>query len=180
VTAFLLDILCIFISHLPPTHSHLTALAFPYTGAWSPHRPSPPIDAKERHPLLHMRLEPQVPPCVLFAWWFSPWELWEVWMVDIIVLPMGLQTPSTPSVLSLTPPLGSPCSVQWLAMSIGLCNCQPLAQALRRQLYQASVSKHLFASTIVFGFGVCIWDGSQGDTVSGWPFLLYLLHIFSP
>jgi hypothetical protein len=25
-----------------------------------------------------MRLEPWVPPCVLFGWWFSPWELWGV------------------------------------------------------------------------------------------------------
>ena len=23
-----------------------------------------------------MQLEPLVPPCVLFGWWFSPWELW--------------------------------------------------------------------------------------------------------
>ena len=33
------------------------------------------------------------------------------WLVDIIVLPMGLQTLSAPSVLSLIPPLGSPCLV---------------------------------------------------------------------
>jgi hypothetical protein len=29
----------------------------------------------------------------------------EVWLVDIVFLRMGLQTPSSPSVLSLTPPL---------------------------------------------------------------------------
>ena len=29
-------------------------------------RSSPPID------VLHMQLEPWVPPCVLFGWWFSP------------------------------------------------------------------------------------------------------------
>jgi hypothetical protein len=23
-----------------------------------------------------MQLEPWVPPCVFFGWWFSPWELW--------------------------------------------------------------------------------------------------------
>jgi hypothetical protein len=43
-----------------------------------------------------------------------------VWLVDIVVPPMRLQTPSAPSVLSLTPPLGTPCSVQWLAASIQL------------------------------------------------------------
>ena len=40
-----------------------------------------------------MRLEPRVAPCVLFGWWFSPWVLSRVWLVDIFVLPMGLQTP---------------------------------------------------------------------------------------
>jgi hypothetical protein len=44
-----------------------------------------------------MRLEPWVPPCVLLGWWFIPWELWGYWLVDIIVLPMGLQTPSVNS-----------------------------------------------------------------------------------
>jgi hypothetical protein len=36
------------------------------------------------------------------------------------------------------------------------------AEPLRRQLYQAPVSKHFLASTIVSGFGVCIWDGFPG------------------
>ena len=41
-------------------------------------------------------------------------------MVNNVVLPMELQTPSVPSVLSLTPPLGFPCSVQWLDMTLHL------------------------------------------------------------
>ena len=56
----------------------------------------------------------------LFGWWFSPWELWGYWLVHIVVPPMGLQNPSAPWVLSLAPPLGSLCSVQWLAESIHL------------------------------------------------------------
>ena len=40
-----------------------------------------------------------------------------VWLVDTVVLSMGLQTPSAPSVLPLTLPLLYPCSVQWLAVS---------------------------------------------------------------
>jgi hypothetical protein len=36
----------------------------------------PPIDALQGHPLLHMQLEPWVPPCVLLGWQFSLWELW--------------------------------------------------------------------------------------------------------
>ena len=88
-------------------------------------------------------------------------------MVDIVVLPMGFQTLSAPSVLSLTPPLGALCSVQWLATSVHLCIYKALAGPLRRQLYQASVSKHFLVSTIVSGFGDCIWNGSPDGTVSG-------------
>ena len=98
-------------------------------------------------------------------------------MVEIFALSMGLQTSSDPSVLSLTPPFGTPCSVQWLAVSLCLCICQALAEPLRRQLYQARDSKHL-ASTIVSGFGDCIWDESTGGAVSGWSFFLSLLHTF--
>jgi hypothetical protein len=77
-------------------------------------------------------------------------------LVDIVVLPMGLQTPSAPPVLSLTPPLGTPCSVQWPAVSIHFGICQVLAEPLRRQLYQVPVSKNFLAFTIVSEFGVCI------------------------
>jgi hypothetical protein len=88
-------------------------------------------------------------------------------LVYIVVPPMGLQTPSAPWVLSLVPPLGTLCSVQWLALSIHLCICQALAEPLRRQLYPAPVSKDLLASTIVSGFGDCIRDESPGGAVSG-------------
>jgi hypothetical protein len=72
-----------------------------------------------------------------------------VWLVDIFVLPMGLQTPSTPSVLSLTLLLETPHSVQWLAASIHLCICKALAGPLRRQPFQAPLSMHFLASALV-------------------------------
>jgi hypothetical protein len=50
-------------------------------------RTSPPIVVQQDHPLLHMWIEPWVPPCVLFGWWFSPWGFW---LVHIVVPPMGL------------------------------------------------------------------------------------------
>jgi hypothetical protein len=81
------------------------------------------------------------------------------WLVHIVVPPMRLQAPLAPWVLSLAPPLGTMCLVQWLAASIHLCICQALAEPLRRQLYQAPVSKHLLTSTIVSGFSNCIWNG---------------------
>ena len=103
-----------------------------------------------------------------------------VWLVDIIVLPMRLQTPSGPSVLFLTPLLGTLSSVQWLAASIHPCICQALAGLLRRQPYQAPFRMHFLASTIVSGFGNCIWDGSPGGAIFGWPFLQSLLYTLFP
>jgi hypothetical protein len=86
-------------------------------------------------------------------------------MVLILVPPMGLQTPSAPFVLSLVPPLRTLCSVQWLAVSPHVCICQALLKPLRRQLYQAPVSKHLLASTIVSVFGDCL-VGQSPDGLS--------------
>jgi len=54
------------------------------------------------------------------------WELWGHWLVDIVVLPIGLQTSSAPSVLSLSS-LGSPGSVWELAASIRICISKALA-----------------------------------------------------
>ena len=93
---------------------------------------------------------------VLLAWCLNSWKLWRVWWVDIVALPMGLQTPSTPSVLSLTHLLGTCHSVQWLAVSICLCICKALARPLKRQPYQASISRHFLASTIMSRFGNCM------------------------
>jgi hypothetical protein len=76
------------------------------------------------------------------------------WLVHIVVSPMELQTSSVPWVLPLAPSLGTLCTIQWMAVNIHFCICQALAEPLRRQLYQAPVSKHLLASTIVSGFGV--------------------------
>jgi hypothetical protein len=61
---------------------------------WCLTRPSSATYVANVNLLLHMWLEPWVPPCVLFGWWFSPWELWRVWLVNVVFLPMGLQTSS--------------------------------------------------------------------------------------
>jgi hypothetical protein len=84
----------------PPSHSPILG-HWAFTGL----RTSSPTDARQRHPLLHMWLEPRVPPCVILGWWF---RLWDLWLVVIFAPPMGLWTPSAPSVLSLIPPLGTP------------------------------------------------------------------------
>jgi hypothetical protein len=80
---------------------------------------TPLIGVLQGHPLLHMWLEVWVPPCALFGWWFSLWELWGYWLVHIVV--RRLQIPSAPCGLSLAPPLGTLCPVQWMAVSIHFC-----------------------------------------------------------
>ena len=66
---------------------------------------------------------------------------------------MGLQTPSAPWVLSsLDLSLGNLGFFQWMTVSIHFCICQALAEPLRRELYQAPVSKLFLASAIVPGF----------------------------
>jgi len=73
-------------------------------------------------------------------------------MVGIVVL-KGLQAPSAPSILSLTPLIGTMFSVQWLAARINLRVCDDMAEPLRRQLYQASFSMHFMTSEISSGLG---------------------------
>jgi hypothetical protein len=98
-------------------------------------RASPPIDDQLGHPLLHMQLEPQVPPCVFFGWWFSPRELWRYWLVHIVAPPMGHQTSSPLWVLSLAPSLVTPCSNQWMAVSIHFGICQALSASIHNSVW---------------------------------------------
>ena len=96
-----------------------------------------------------------------------------VWLLDIVVLPLGLQTPSTSSVFSLTTLLGTPYSVQWLAVIIPLCICKALAGPLRRQLYQAPVSMHFLESRIVFSLVTVYGMNPQvGQSLGGLSFSL--------
>jgi Ni/Fe-hydrogenase subunit HybB-like protein len=51
-----------------------------------------------------------------------------------------------------------------MIVNIHFCICQAQTKVLRRQLYQAPVSRLLLASAIVSGFGGCLWDGSPSFT----------------
>jgi hypothetical protein len=116
--------------------------------------------------------------CAL-GWCFIAWELWSLWLVDIVVLPMKVQTPSAPTILALTSSLESPHSIQCLAVYIRICIGLDLAKPLRGQVYWAPLGMYFLASAILSGFGVSRWNGSLGGTVSGWPFLQSLLHSLS-
>ena len=126
----------------PCLPSHLLPLAGPgiplYWGFFTGPRASPPIDDRLGHPLLHMQLEPHVPPCVFFGWWFSPRELWKYWLVHIVVPPMELQTPAAPWILSLAPSLGTLCSIQWMALSIHFCYLSGTSRASQKTAISGS------------------------------------------
>ena len=164
----------------PPTPSVFLPWHCPTLGQWIPSglRASRPSNVQNGHPLTYVASAMGRSMCILWLVVQSP-RAPEVWPVKTITPSMGLQIPSAPWVPSPSPSLKIPRSVQLLALRIYLCICQTLAKPHRRQPYQASISKHLPASTIASKFGGCIWDGSPGGAVSGWPFLQTLLHISS-
>ena len=137
-------------STYPPTPTPQTSVSLHWSiyRAFIEPRTTPLTDAWQGHPLQLMYLE----LCVLLCWWVSPWEPLGDQLVDVI-LTVGLQSPSTPLVLSLTSLLRTLCLVQWMVVSIHLCICKALAGSLRRQPYQAPFSMHFLASTIGSGFG---------------------------
>ena len=94
--------------------------AFPYTEHWgfTGPRASPPTDEWQAILCYIYGWSLCILPCVLFSCWFSLWELWGYWLVHIVFLPMGLQTPSAPWVLSLVPPLGTQYMTFYLAQSL--------------------------------------------------------------
>jgi hypothetical protein len=62
--------------------------------AFTGQRISPCIDVQQGHPLLHLWLEPRIPPCVLFGWWFlGALGGWGIWLVDIVCSSYGVANP---------------------------------------------------------------------------------------
>jgi hypothetical protein len=123
---------CCFPFHEPL--SHFTLLASPFYGASSFHRTKhiPSHWGQTRQPSATYAARASTQPMYVLWWWLSPWELWGVWSIDPAVLPMGMQPASAPSVLSLTLPLASLGSVQWLAVSMYISLCQVLIEPLSK------------------------------------------------
>ena len=138
-------------------------------------RTSLPSDAWQGHHLQNMEME----PCVLFCWWLSPWEVLGDWLFDIVVLPMGLQSPSTLLVLSLTLLLGTQYSFQWLAASIHLCNHKALARSLRGQPpSKTDRSIHTLVILLLEGYVfMCFGNCILGIWVSGLISTYQWVHI---
>ena len=152
--------------HVPTYPPNLVSLPLdsPTLGHWAftGSRISSSMDVQKGY-LLQIRLKPCVTICVILGCYFQPWDLW--W-VDIVVLPMELPTLSAPSVLSLPPQLVHCVQFNgWLWASASLC--QALIYPFRRQLYQDPFSMRFLASKIMSVFGDCIWGEFSRVTVSG-------------
>ena len=109
-------------SPIPASNSHIP-LHWGIKPSWD-QEPLLPLMSHIYHPLLHMPLEPWVPPCVFLCWWFSPWELWGYWLINIVVPPYGTGM-----------------------VTLGLV----VLGFVRKQIEQAQSSKlliHVFASTL--------------------------------
>ena len=124
----------------PPTNPCLPALAFPYTGALSLHRTKVLSShwCPTRSSSATYAAGAQVHSCVYpLVGGLVPGSSGVERRLDgwYCCSSNEMQTPSAPSVLSLTPPLGTPYSVQWLAVSIFFWICQALSEPLRRHLY---------------------------------------------
>ena len=103
-------------------------------------------------------------------------------MVDIVVLFMGLQIPSTPSVLFLTPPFGDPVLSPMVGCEQPRLYLPGYGRASQDTAISASCQEALLGIPNIVWFGDYIWDGSPGGAVSGWPFFqsLHSVSIFAP
>jgi hypothetical protein len=91
----------------PPLPAYMRVYPYPFIHLIWVHPFSPPFPCIALHwgikpsldqgtllPLIHDKSI----LCYIYGWSHGPWELW---LVAIFVFPMGLQTPSSPSLLSL-------------------------------------------------------------------------------
>jgi hypothetical protein len=79
----------------------------------------------------------RIPSYILLGWWFSPWDLWGIRLVYIVVLSMGFQIPLSPSVLPLS------------SIGVSVLSQKDSCKPLSRLPYQAPVSNNFLASIIL-------------------------------
>lgn len=125
---------------------------------------SPPTDDQQGHPLLHcswsqgfLHVYSLVGGLVgvlgfLVGWYCSYY---------------GLQNLSTPSVISLTPPLGTQCSAQWLALSSDWASQET---AISGSFHQALLG--ICLSVWVWCLSVLRMDSQVGPSLDGFSFSL--------
>jgi len=136
-----------------PIHSLLPlSLAFSYTGGIG--------TSQDQRPLLTL-MPIKAILCYIGSWSYGLLHVYSFvgglvpgssgvssWLILLFFL-RGMQTPSAPSILSLTPPLGTLFSIQLMVVSICLSICQALVEPLRRQVYHAPVSMFFLHGIVI-------------------------------
>jgi hypothetical protein len=167
--SFLLDIFFIYISNVFP---------FPGVPFRNPHPILPPHAFMTVHPPPHTHtpifLKTLRPKGLFRFQMLSPFS------VSCLIISHPILSPLPPRECSSTPPAHS-CPTTLAFPYLGASNLHRTKGLpfLWWHPYQAHVNKHSLASTIVSGFGGCIWHGSSDRPVSGWSFLQSLLHSLS-
>ena len=115
-----------------------------------------------------MQLVSLVPPYVLFGWHFCSWRLWEVCLVGRVVFlwvgnPFSSFSPFSDS------SIGDPVLSTMVGCKHPHLSLPGSGKASHKTAISGLVSKYFLANSVVSGFGVCVWDGFPGGTVSGWP-----------
>jgi hypothetical protein len=122
----------------PPTHSHLTALKFPYTGTSNLHRTKCLSSHWCQISLSSVTYPAGAMGLSMCTFWFSPCEFAR------LILLLSLWCCSSFSSF-YNSSIGNPMLSPMVGWEHPPCICQALAEPLRRQLHQAPVSKHFLA-----------------------------------
>jgi hypothetical protein len=143
----------------PPNLEHPTSLG---------PRASPLVAIRQGHPLLHLYLEPWIPPDTLLGWWSRLWENWVV-MPANTVLPMGLQFP----LCSSSPSASTSTMFPELSLMVGSKHPH-LHWSVSGQTYPGTTTLGSCPQAPLdpsnsAGFGVCRHDVSPSGAVPGWP-----------
>jgi hypothetical protein len=98
-----------------------------------------------------------IDPCVLLDWWSSPWELLELRLVDTFAPPRGAANP-----LSNFSPFSNSSIWDLILSLLDGCEHLPLYLSYTGRVSQETspISNQFLASTIVYRFCDCMWDGS--------------------
>jgi hypothetical protein len=140
-----------------------------------------PTDVPQGHPLRHMCSWSHGSLRVYsLVGGLGPGSFVGIWLLLLFFLGYCYEAiPSAPSVLSLTPRLGTPCSVQWLAASFLLYLSGSGRASQEIAISGSSQQPLLGIHNSVWVWWLYMGMDTQVGAIFGWPFLQSMLHTLS-